>query len=267
MRRCVKQDRKLNIDINIKGLHENEVIFIYQERFYRDFITDSGLVFFNVTEYETDLFIGASSNIFSETLEWVKFYRKQIEDWIRFQPEFLKSLKPVKIYPDMPEIVRRMAEAGLKTGTGPMAAVAGAISEMVGLKLLKYSDEIIVENGGDIFIKTAVQRKVGIYAGDSPLSGRIALSIAPLDTPIGICTSSGTFGHSLSFGKADAAVVVSKDTFLADAAATAMGNLVKKFNDISDALDYAVGIDGVEGAMVIKGDKIGVRGKVQLVKI
>ncbi|HHV59833.1 MAG TPA: UPF0280 family protein [Clostridiaceae bacterium] len=240
---------------------------MYQKRFYRDFFKSSGLIFFSVVQDETDLYVGAKTNLFNETLELVKNYREQIETWIKGHPEFLKSLKPVEIRSDMPYIVRRMAEAGLKAGTGPMAAVAGAISEMVGQKLLDYSDEIIVENGGDIYLKIKEPRKVGIYAGESPLSGRIALEINSEDTPVGICTSSGTVGHSLSFGKADAAVVVSKDTFLSDAAATALGNLVKKPGDIPGALDFILGVEGVEGALVIKGDRVGVRGNIKLLKL
>jgi ApbE superfamily uncharacterized protein (UPF0280 family) len=146
-----------------------------------------------------------------------------------------------------------------------MAAVAGAIAEMVGMELLQYSDEVIVENGGDIFIKTNVPRKVGIYAGNSPLSGKIAIKIYPEETPAGICTSSGTVGHSLSFGKADAVVVVSRDAFLADAVATAVGNRVKNPSGIKDAVDFAAGIDSVEGVLVIIGDKLGAWGKIELV--
>jgi ApbE superfamily uncharacterized protein (UPF0280 family) len=145
-----------------------------------------------------------------------------------------------------------------------MAAVAGAVSELVGFELLNYSDEIIVENGGDIFIKTNSKRKVGIYAGKSPLSEKIAIEIAPERTPIGICTSSGTVGHSLSFGKADAAVILAKDTFLCDAVATATGNRVKASGDIESAIEFAAGIDGVEGVLVIVGDKIGAWGDISL---
>ena len=165
-----------------------------------------------------------------------------------------------------PYIVERMCDAAQKANVGPMAAVAGAFSELVGLKLLEHSKEVIVENGGDLFIKSDSIRKIGIYAGKSPLSGKIALEIKPENTPIGVCTSSGTVGHSLSFGRADAVVIVSKDTFLADAAATATGNMVKDAEDIEKAISFASSINGVIGVLIISGDKMGMWGDIKLSK-
>jgi ApbE superfamily uncharacterized protein (UPF0280 family) len=160
-----------------------------------------------------------------------------------------------------------MAKAAEKANVGPMAAVAGAFAEFVGLDLLKYSPEVIVENGGDIFLKSTKSRLVGVYAGeDSPLTGRVALKIEPLDTPLGVCTSSGTVGHSLSFGKADAVVVLSHSTALADAAATAIGNIVKAETDVQKALDFARSVKGLVGAAVIINDKMGVWGKINLIR-
>ena len=117
--------------------------------------------------------------------------------------------------------MKQMIEAGQKAGVGPMAAVAGAIAECVGRELLAFSPEIIIENGGDIYLKCLKKRVVGIFAGKSPLTGKIGLEIDAKDTPLGVCTSSGTVSHSLSFGKADAAVAIAPSATLADAAATA----------------------------------------------
>jgi ApbE superfamily uncharacterized protein (UPF0280 family) len=150
---------------------------------------------------------------------------------------------------------------------GPMAAVAGAMAEYVGKDLLAYSDEVIVENGGDLFLKVDMQRQVGIYAGDSPLSGKIALEVWPEETPMGMCTSSGTVGHSLSYGAADAVIAVSPSTALADAAATAIGNMVKDATDINKAIEYAMSVDGLDGIVVIKGSDMGVWGKVRLSEV
>ncbi|MDP4094855.1 MAG: UPF0280 family protein [Bacillota bacterium] len=237
---------------------------MYQERTYRNLFKGINLEFFDVCVLETDLCIGASRNLYKEALEPIKKYRKQIEEYIGLHPEFLTSLEPIEASQQAPYIIKAMCEAAKKAGVGPMAAVAGAISEMVGNELLAYSEDIIVENGGDIFIKTGTVRKVGIYAGKSPLSEKIALEISPEMTPMGICTSSGTIGHSLSFGKADAAVIISKNTFLADAAATALGNRVKSADDISSALEFVSGIEGIEGALVIVGEKLGAWGSIKL---
>ena len=147
-----------------------------------------------------------------------------------------------------------------------MASVAGAIAEFVGYDLLDFSPEIIVENGGDIFIKSAKQRLIGIYAGSSPLTGKIGLEINGQDTPLGICSSSGTVGYSLSYGKADAVIVLSRCTPLADAAATAIGNLILKSGDIAAGIEFAKSIDGLLGTVIIKDDDMGLWGEVKIIQ-
>ncbi|OGN94107.1 MAG: thiamine biosynthesis protein ApbE, partial [Chloroflexi bacterium RBG_13_50_10] len=168
---------------------------------------------------------------------------------------------------EAPAIVKEMARVSQLTSVGPMAAVAGAIAEAVGRDLLAFSPEVIVENGGDIFLRISEKRLVGIYAGQSAFTKKIALEIMPRETPLGICTSSGTVGHSLSLGGADAVIVLSPSTALADATATALGNIVKDANDIPIAIEKAQGIAGLRGVVVIVGDKMGVWGKVKLVPL
>ncbi|MCX7772643.1 MAG: UPF0280 family protein, partial [Clostridia bacterium] len=141
---------------------------------------------------------------------------------------------------------------------------AGAFSKFVGQELLKLSPEIIVENGGDLFIKSEQERKVGIYAGASPLSNKLAIKLSRDMTPCGLCTSSGTVGHSLSFGKADAAVILHPDASVADACATALGNRIKSAQDIERALEEVSKIPGVRGAMVIIGEALGAIGDIEL---
>jgi ApbE superfamily uncharacterized protein (UPF0280 family) len=146
-----------------------------------------------------------------------------------------------------------------------MAAVAGAIAEYVGNDLLAYSEEVIVENGGDIFLKTDDPVQMAIYAGQSPLSMQLGLKVDSMDHPVAVCTSSGTVGHSLSMGCADAVCVVSDSCALADAAATAIGNTVADPRDISAAIEIGKRMEGLQGIAVIIEDKIGVWGKMELV--
>lgn len=167
----------------------------------------------------------------------------------------------------IPKIVNEMIKAGQKVNVGPMASVAGAIAEYVGKDLMKSSKEIIVENGGDIFMKISKPKTVGIYAGKSVFSEKLALEISPSDTPMGICTSSGTVGHSLSFGKADAVVILSKSTALADSCATATGNLIKTEKDIEKGVNFAKNISGITGVLIIKNDKISLWGNIKLQRI
>jgi ApbE superfamily uncharacterized protein (UPF0280 family) len=148
-----------------------------------------------------------------------------------------------------------------------MAAVAGAVAEAVGKDLLALSPEVIIENGGYIFIHSLTTRNIVIYAGKSPFSGKIALEIAADDTPCGICTSSGTVGHSLSFGRADAVIVLAASAALADAAATAICNRVKKTSDIEPQLEHSQKMEGLTGIVIIIGARIGVWGGVKLVEM
>lgn len=236
----------------------------YQPRTYRHWIDSKDLIEFTVTVKETDLYIRASSNLQKKARKAVVKYREQLERYIGKNPVFQESLEPLPSDTDAPHIVKTMLVAGQKAGVGPMAAVAGAIAECVGRELLEYSPEVIVENGGDIFIKSLKKRVVGIFAGESALSGKLGLEIDPKDTPLGICTSSGTVGHSLSYGKADAVVAVATSAALADAAATAIGNKVKTADDIAKAIEFGGGISDLKGLVIIKGDAVGVRGDIKL---
>jgi hypothetical protein len=150
-------------------------------------------------------------------------------------------------------------------GVGPMASVARAISEFVGNDLLQQTENIIIENGGDIFLKSKKELTASVYAGESPLSYKVKFIVKPEDSPLGICTSSATVGPSLSFGKADAVCVISQSATLADAAASAIGNKVKGKNDIRNALDFGIKIPGVLGIIIILRNDMGAIGELQFV--
>jgi len=238
-------------------------------RVYRKNVSSARLISFTVKIKETDLWLAASSSAFDpelpalvEQLVWQQ--RHLLEAYIAKHPSFVKALEPCLIMPDAPPIVKKMAGAANKAGVGPMASVAGTLAELIGIALLERSPEVVVENGGDVFIKVSEPVKVGVFAGKSPLSGKLALLIDPAKTPLGVCTSSGTVGPSLSFGCADAAVVLSPSTPLADAAATAMGNLVKGPADIEYALKYARELNDITGALLICGEKMAAWGDIDL---
>ena len=236
----------------------------YQPRDYRGWVDSHDLVPFNVAIGETDLAIYACEDLRRKAQRIVLKYRSQLESYIAGNPRFQSSLEPVPVPSHAPRIVLEMIRAGSLAGVGPMAAVAGALAEMTGRELLAFTPEAIIENGGDIFLKVTRKRVIGIYAGNSPLTGKLGLEIEPADTPLGICTSSGTVGHSLSFGKADAAVILSPSALLADAAATAVCNRVKAPADIDAAIGFGRSIPGVTGIVIIIGKDIGAWGKVTL---
>jgi uncharacterized protein len=239
----------------------------YQERFYRSRIASPNWISFTVQVKESDLWIRAKQDLTSQAYERVYHYRHQLETYMRFNPSFRESLQPLSADPLAPAIVQAMLKAGQIAGVGPMASVAGAVSQFVGQDLLAHSRDVIIENGGDLFILCREEVTVGIYAGESPLNGRVGLQLPGSPDPRGLCTSSGTVGPSLSFGKADAATILSASAVLSDAVASAVGNRVQTAKDIQPVLNWVQAVPGIQGVLIIVGDQIGVWGDMTLVAI
>jgi len=240
----------------------------YEERFYRNRMKAEDLEYFQVLEFETDLFLGVNRLAMNPTLpqvvlKTVQQLRQSIVEYNKTYPDFIRALVPLAMDNSAAPIVRDMLAAGIITGVGPMAAVAGAISKYVGQILASFSKEIIVENGGDLLIKTQKIRRIALYTGNPEFTD-IGLMIHPREKALGVCTSSGIMGHSLSFGKADTVTVLSEDIPLADAAATALCNRIKTPEDISRGLDWIKTIPGILGALIIIEDQLGAWGEIAL---
>jgi ApbE superfamily uncharacterized protein (UPF0280 family) len=237
-------------------------------RDYRLLHLGSDLQYFVVKVKETDLSIGIDSRDYSDDLstlcyrETIKI-RRQLEEYLIIHPQFKTSLIPVETLPEAPVTAYQMAAAAAIAGVGPMAAVAGAIADHIGQMLRQYSRDVIVENGGDIYLATTRERIIAVYAGDSPFSYNIGIKIKP-ETTAGICTSSGMVGHSLSFGVADAVIVKGCTAVLADAAATQAGNLVKNKFTLKKSVEYIKGINNSLGILAIKDDRMAVWGDIEI---
>jgi len=240
---------------------------VYEERFYRGISRPHDLISYEVTIKETDLFCCTKKDLKSFIEGRVLFYRHQLEEYIRAKPVFKDSFIPVEYDTLAPSIVKEMIEASSRIGVGPMATVAGAIAEFVGRDVAPYSEEYIIENGGDIYLQTYRERVVLIYAKNSPFSERIGIKIRPDGLPLGICTSSGTVGHSVSFGKADAVCIVGTSSLFADGLATLLCNRVKHKHDIEPAIDTGKTFPGVHGIVIIVGEQLGIWGDVELIDI
>lgn len=244
---------------------------MYVNRTYRNNAA-RGLKSFRTCIKETDLYISVDSESFSNELaqrveKMIMALRYDLEKYIERDPDFKVTLNPHVILPDAPAIARTMAAAANTAGVGPMAAVAGAFAEFVGRALRDVCAEVIVENGGDIFMSSNQNRLAGVIAGDSPFTGQIAIEIPAVKMPLGICTSSGTVGPSFSLGKADAAIIISGSTALADAAASAAGNVVQTKKDVKNGVEVAKAIPGVLGAVIIKGDQLAAWGEFKIIRV
>ncbi len=237
----------------------------YQKRFYRDRDYPNNLFRLKIVVGQTDLEIFSDKPVDPDYVKSrVEKYRRQIERYISKDERFLTALKPLTVESKAEPIVRKMAASSRKANVGPMAAVAGAIAEYVGIDLLRRgSKTVIVENGGDIFLKVCHPVKVGLFAGRSRLLSRLKLKIRPQETPMGICSSSGTIGHSLSFGNADCCAVIAKNASLADSVATATANLVRTKADLEKAVKFARSIKGVRGVAIIFKNSLASWGKIE----
>jgi hypothetical protein len=239
----------------------------YKKRTYRERIKATDLVSFQVAVKETDLWVSAGSDLEKETGDLVLDARHQLETYIESHPYFLTAMSPLADDPTAPPLVREMIRSVSPLGVGPMASVAGAIAEFVGRGLLELTSQVIVENGGDIFLKTSRDTTVSIFAGESPLSNKIGFRITEPQMPLGICTSSGTVGHSYSMGVADAGCVLSSSAAFADGAATALCNKIQGKKDLARVAGWAAGIPGIIGCLVVLGEHMVIWGNVELVAI
>ena len=245
---------------------------MYQERKYRREMGGE-LEHFVLVEDETDLWIGvppeSCSDVIKEELkEHIKSYRELLKKYICGDPEFQKTLKPYLPRENAPEFIREMAIAASKAEVGPMASVAGAFARIAGEFLQKKNiQKIIVENGGDIFISGFDDLSVGVFAGDSPFSDKIAMKLKLQKKDFGVCSSSGAFGHSFSFGKADVVTVICEDILLSDALATSVCNRIQSKEDIGDAIEFLKSISAVSGGLIIKDDRMAVFGNLEIVRL
>ncbi len=236
------------------------------ERFYRA-SSAKDLIKSQVKVGESDLWILSDREIRDQVAKLLKIYRRQLKEYIYNHPDFATTLKPFPSDPEAPELVRKMIEVSGKAGVGPMAAVAGTIAGFIGKDISSTCSEVIIENGGDIYLRSAVERVISIYAGKSEFSKKVGVLLPASPDGIGICTSAGTVGPSLSFGSADAAVIISPDVALADSIATATANRILKTSDLQKAIDFASSISKITGIIVIKDDKMAAWGEVNLVPI
>lgn len=244
---------------------------MYEPRIYRQQFNSKRFHFFQVFFRETDLWIGVDQGSYNPDMKNIAFkkvvsLRNILDEYIRTNPDFRTSLLPLKPGNDAPPETKEMALLASLAGVGPMAAVAGFFSQEVASEIIKKFNpkELVIENGGDIFLLLSEDLTMSVYAGSSPLSEKVGVVIPATASPLGVCTSAGTVGPSLSFGKADAVMVACKSTALADAWATALGNRVKLAFDIEPTLAYAEKFSEILSLVIICEGKVGIRGSFEV---
>ncbi len=223
-------------------------------RFYRKASAHDDEQSFQVVAGQTDLWITVRRvpgiDFAKEALACVADLRSQLQSWMLLEPAFGPALTPLSVPAHAPHIVRRMSAACARMGVGPMAAVAGGIASLVAEHLLRFSPDVIVENGGDIMLHSTRERVIALLP-DPGRKAVLAVRIREGEFPVSLCSSSSTIGHSLSFGNGELAVVRARDAFFADAAATAFCNALREADDVQKVLDTAAEL-GVAGSAAEK---------------
>jgi ApbE superfamily uncharacterized protein (UPF0280 family) len=223
---------------------------------------------FQVVVGQTDLHVVARTDLASAVGSFLHGLRAPLQTYIAAHPEFLASLVPLEAPAEAPALVRDMAEAARACGVGPMAAVAGAIAQAVADRFAAESPDILVENGGDCYLHSTRPRTVALLA--DPAGGpALGLRLDVPDFPCSLCSSSASIGHSLSLGAGELVAVRAGSGALADAAATALCNLLRTRRDLDrvTAAAQALHPAGVDGVFAQLGGAIAVWGEMELVAL
>ena len=222
----------------------------------------------NFSEIDLDqTHIRLTTDLENHELKWyIHSIRRDLNNYILKNEDFLLSLNPIKADEDLPLIVKTMVDSSNIADVGPMACVAGTISELsLNYLISNGSRYSIVENGGDIYLINDEEVLCGIYSNNQVLGNDIAFRLKPRKSPLGICTSSGKIGHSISFGEADSVTVISKSSSIADALATRIANEVigeTSEDKLSNALECCENYrEFFNGVLIISQDHVGTIGR------
>ena len=241
---------------------ENDNIFDCDIKKTTEFYT-SHLVF-----KQTDIWLKTEDRLNSrQAEEFLKQAYLEIEQYIASNMDFLSSLHPIEVPEKAPNIVKQMCMYSIQAGVGPMAGVAGAISEFLGQKLSSYHRQIFCNNGGDIYYKTTEEQQVLLSAPGSPFHNRIKISMPSAINGKGLCTSSGISGHSINMGRAFSVTILANNACLADVWATSISNQVRSDTDIEHGLELCKKQEGIEGTVILVDQSLGAWGDISLDRI
>lgn len=251
------------------GVAKQRAPHLSADREYRrSFRARQGEVAFQAAVEQSDLWIVARSDLTAEALQALHAVRGELKAYLVLHPEYAASLEPVEVPPGVSGVVREMADAARICGVGPMAAVAGAVAQAVAQALLPRSPDVLVENGGDIFMHSTRERAVALLA-DPGSGAHLGLRLAACAFPLSVCSSSASIGHSLSLGRGELVTVLADSGAMADAAATALCNMIRTARDLERVLAAAQAwtAHGLRGVFAQGGGKIAAWGEIELITI
>lgn len=238
----------------------------YNERWYR-FLHDKSLSACEVAYRESDVLFLSDPPLDRKAIgAGIKKYYELIQSYVDQNPQFTTSLSPLNQDSIAPQIIQDMITGSSLSGIGPFSCVAGAICDYLGRELMSFCEELILENGGDLFLSIKNDKTLGVYLGEYARPSSLKVRIKKRPKPFGICSSSGKIGHSFSLGRADVVTVIARDAILADTFATAFCNKLKKKEDIKKIIKEGQKYPFIEGLILACDGTLGVWGDVELVE-
>ena len=189
---------------------------------------------------------------------------EQLQSYAIRNPMFQNSKRPIYVPQDAPRMIQRMAELSMRAGVGPIFTFRGALTEYVGRIVARSVDELFVTCGPDHFVVAKRRARLPVHRAADPGGGGLAVVVKPELGPHGVHSSIGSGqGDDASD---DGVVVVATSCILADAAAAGAGAILAKGGrgSLRAALSYLRGLEGVHGGIVLRGERIGVAGGLEL---
>jgi ApbE superfamily uncharacterized protein (UPF0280 family) len=249
-------------DVSIERLSRDPY---YTDRsIYRRNISAAGKYSYRLRYKYTDIYITSDRDISGKISQPVITFYSQLENVLSSDKQFGKSITPLSIKKDYPPAVKEMCLSSSIFNVGPMAAVAGAVCDTIAESLKDDCNFLMIENGGDVYIKSSEDIRAGLFTGSRHFPQNINIVISSQAMPCGLCSSSGMMGHSLSLGKSDLVTVMSETSAIADSAATAIANAINSKPDVDKAIKKYSKYEQVRGLIIIKDDRLAIWGDLQL---
>ena len=209
---------------------------------------------------ETAATVACERQFLGPAVDAIKAARVEVERWIRKDPFFLATMDPYRCDGDPGRVVQRMCDAAEAAGVGPMATVAGAVAqEAIEAMVAAGCTHGWVDNGGDIAMLLEEPATVEVFCEPGSKEA-FGFELGPTRSIIGMCSSSGRLGHSISFGDSDVALAYADDAVLADALATAIGNRVVDAGSMRSCFDPFKGLKGFRGGLAMRDGEVSMWG-------
>jgi ApbE superfamily uncharacterized protein (UPF0280 family) len=216
--------------------------------------------FFEVLVQDMVLRVAGPEELYEQARASGMQFWEQLQSYSIRNPDFRTSKRPLHLPEDAPAALRRMADVAARAGVGPMFTFQGALAQFVGTALARTQDEVLVSSGGDHFVIAKRRARLHVHPGVG--GSAISVVVKPELGPQGIYTTTGR--QYLPTDTGDGVVIVASSNILADAAAAGALAILSKPNSLRAALTYLRRLGGVHGAMVVRGDRVGLAGNLEL---